>query len=332
MQLTEMRAIDGNDGSPMVSVIMPAYQVSQYIAAAIESILNQTFTSYEILVVNDGSPDTQELERVLEPYRERITYIKQSNGGCSAARNAAIRVSRGRYIALLDADDIWEPNYLATHVGILESDTTLDVIYPNATIFGDQPDSGKLFMDCFPSEGEVTIESLIRQKCIVMISVTARREAIVRAGLFDESLRSSEDFDMWLRILEHGGRIGYHRQAVVRYRRRRESLSANPIGMCRHIVAVLDNAEKRGRLSRVELEALKEQRARFHAMLRLYEGKKAFFDGEAAKAFDCVAEANSYFRSIKLRLVLVLLRAAPHLLLRAYNLRDRLTVGMSTRF
>ena len=77
--------------SPMVSVIMPAYRVTEYIGEAITSVLKQTFTDYEILVVNDGSPDTAELERVLSPFQNRILYLRQPNCGCSAARNAALR-------------------------------------------------------------------------------------------------------------------------------------------------------------------------------------------------------------------------------------------------
>ena len=330
--MRQTETVDRDDKALAVSIIMPTYRVAQYIAAAIDSALNQSFTNYEIIVVNDGSPDTEELELVLGAYRERIIYIKQENRGCSGARNTAIRTARGRYIALLDPDDMWEPDYLATQIGILESDPTIDVVYPNASISGEMHDSGKKFMDCFPSEGEVTMESLVSQRCNVMISVTARRDAIVLAGLFDESLRSSEDFDMWLRILEHGGRISYHRKPIVHYRRRRESLSANPIGMCRHIVMALDKAEARGKLKASQLETLKEQRARFQAMLQLYQGKKAFFDGDAVRAVDHLAEANSYFKSLKLWLALLLLRTAPHLLLRAYNLRDRITIGMSTKF
>src|SRR4051812_21258868 len=99
--------------SPAVSIIMPAYRAAAYIAAALDSVFAQTFKSYEVIVVNDGSPDTEELERVLEPYRDRIVYIKQENKGVSAARNAAIRVSRAPFIAQLDPDDLWEPEYLA---------------------------------------------------------------------------------------------------------------------------------------------------------------------------------------------------------------------------
>src|SRR5436190_438532 len=89
------------NAKPMVSVIMPAYRVSEYIGKAVGSVLNQTFSNYEIIVVNDGSPDTTELESELEQYRERIIYIEQENRGCSAARNAAINIARGEFIAFL---------------------------------------------------------------------------------------------------------------------------------------------------------------------------------------------------------------------------------------
>src|SRR5581483_8332648 len=80
---------------PKVSVIMPAYRAAEYIGVAIESVLAQTFGDYEVIVVNDGSPDTRELAQALSPYRDRITYIEQPNAGPSAARNRAIREARG---------------------------------------------------------------------------------------------------------------------------------------------------------------------------------------------------------------------------------------------
>ena len=88
---------------------MPAYRVTEYIGAALDSVRAQTFTDYEIIVVNDGCPDTAALEQVLGPYLDRIVYLKQENRGLAGARNTAIHASRGRYLALLDADDLWEP-------------------------------------------------------------------------------------------------------------------------------------------------------------------------------------------------------------------------------
>jgi glycosyltransferase involved in cell wall biosynthesis len=326
------RTLTRNDRAPAVSVIMPSYRVAEYISAAVESVLNQTFTDYEIIVVNDGSPDTVELERALAPYYDRIVYIKQENRGCSGARNTAIRRASGRYIALLDPDDVWEPDYLAVQVGILEADPSIDVLYPDALIFGDSHLAGKTFMEMMPSHGEVTFEALITQRCNVMISVTARREAVVNAGMFNEDLRSSEDFDMWLRILHQGGRIRYHRKVLLHYRRHRASLSADPVWMCRHILKVLDEVEARNDLSISETRTLKMQIARFRALACLNEGKRSFFAGNVRDAIDKLTEANAFFRSPKIGLALLMLRAAPHLLLRAYNLRDRLLLGTNTKF
>ncbi|HYP26973.1 MAG TPA: glycosyltransferase family A protein [Blastocatellia bacterium] len=318
--------------TPCVSIIMPSYRVSQYIGEAVESALAQTFKDFEIVVVNDGSPDTPELERVLAPYMDRIVYIKQENRGCSGARNTAIRAARGRYLALLDPDDIWEPNYLEVQVGMLERHPSVDLVYPNATIFGDLPDSGRLFMDLSPSKGEVTFESLVSQKCNVMISVTARRDALIRAGLFDESLLSAEDFDMWLRLVHSGGRISYHRQPLVRYRRRRGSLSSDPAWMCRNVLKVFQKMEETLDLSPREREAVARQRVRFRALLSLYEGKKAFFKGEVKAALENLTRANEFFKSGKLRLACFLLRASPQLLLRAYHIRDRFIIGADTKY
>src|ERR1044071_9350958 len=91
--------------APIVSIIMPAYRVAEYIGAALDSILAQTFKDYEIIIVNDGSPDTDKFELALEPYRKSVIYIKQENGGPSAARNVAIQRARGEFLAFLDADD-----------------------------------------------------------------------------------------------------------------------------------------------------------------------------------------------------------------------------------
>lgn len=316
---------------PAVSIIMPAYNVAEYIGAALDSVFTQTFTDYEVIVVNDGSPDTAELERVLEPYRDRIVYLKQENRGLSGARNTAIRAARGRYIALLDSDDIWDSNYLSVQVGMMEREPKIDVLYADAFIFGDSPTAGKTFMQICPSEGEVTLERLIKEECHVMVSVLARREVVLRAGLFDESLRSSEDFDLWLRVVEQGSRIAYHRQPLVHYRRRGDSLSADETGLFKNIIRVLDKVEGAMSLSPSEHAALKYRRAFYQAKLRLCEGKKAFFEGDKKAAVTSLTEANRFLRSRKIKLTLLLLRTAPRLLLSAYKLRARLAPRIGSK-
>src|SRR5215207_6948796 len=229
-------------GSPAVSVIVPAYDTAPFIAETLDSVLAQTYPDYEIVVVNDGSPDTDELERVLAPYFEHIVYVRQENRGLSGARNTAIRASRAPLLALLDSDDVWLPDYLAVQVEAMERDPSVDVLYPNALVFGDDAHAGREYMEICPSEGEVTFESLVTQRCNVFICATARREAVERAGMFDESLRSIEDFDLWLRIVKGGGRIAYHRRVLARYRRRAGSLSANPAAMYEKALVVFDKA------------------------------------------------------------------------------------------
>ena len=309
--------------APTVSVIMPAYRVTEYIGAALDSVRAQTFTDYEIIVVNDGCPDTAALEQVLGPYLDRIVYLKQENRGLAGARNTAIRASRGRYLALLDADDLWEPTYLAVQVGILERDPILDVVYPNALIFGEHANAGRIFMEVYPSDGEVTFERVATAQCQVMVSVLARRSAIVAAGLFDESLRSSEDFDLWLRLLHHGGRIAYHRQVLARYRRRPGSLSSDPIWMCNSALRVLEKADRTLPLRPEERASLRRHRAYLAAMRRLSEGKRAFLHDDRAAARKALADANSYFRSGRIRLILVLVRFAPRLLRHLHSLRKK---------
>ncbi|MGH9901549.1 MAG: glycosyltransferase family 2 protein [Pyrinomonadaceae bacterium] len=324
--------VEPGASTPTVSVIIPCYKVAEYVGDALDSVFAQTFEDYEVIVINDGSPDTETFERVLEPYRERIVYLKQENRGLSGARNTGIQASRGPFIALLDADDMWEPEYLSVHIAMMKSDATIDVLYPNSTLFGDRAVEGQDFMSQFPSSGEVTFEKLVTQQCNVMVSATIRREALIKAGMFDEALRSSEDFDLWLRILKQGGRIAYHRRPLARIRRRPGSLTSDPVWMCQHILRVFEKAERTMNLTPDESKAVGRQRERFRATQRLYEGKRAFFQGDVETAISSLKEANSFFRSGKLALVLLLLRLAPQMLLRVYDARDRFVARTSTKF
>jgi glycosyltransferase involved in cell wall biosynthesis len=317
---------------PEVSVIIPVYNTSQYIGDCVASVLAQTFTSYEIILVNDGSPDTPAIEAALAPYRDGITYIVQENRGISAARNAAIRVARGKYIALLDSDDAWEPEYLEVQRGMLEQDPTLSAVYPNARIVGDHAHAGRTFMDVCPSNGPVTFQAVLTQRCNIFVSMLIRREAFERVGLFDEELRSVEDFALWLRFIAAGERIGYHRRVLVRFLKRRNSLSADPVWMAEHVQVVLDKAARSLDLEPEDRDALVERRAYFRAVLEVALGKRAFFRLETAEALEHIERANEFFRSWRLKIVCALIRTIPGVLLRVYRLRDRLLVGADTSF
>src|ERR1700687_3516192 len=140
---------------------MPAFRATAYIGEALESVFRQTYTDYEVIVINDACPDTVNLERVLEPYRGRIRYIKHPrNTGQAGGPDTGLAATDAPYVALLDADDLWDPKYLETHMGMLLADPTLDVVYCNARIFGQTADAGRNSMDLLPSEGEGKLRGL----------------------------------------------------------------------------------------------------------------------------------------------------------------------------
>jgi glycosyltransferase involved in cell wall biosynthesis len=318
--------------TPLVSVIVPAYDVTDFIGEALDSVFAQSFKDYEIIVVNDGSPDTEGLERALAPYMSRIVYLKQENRGVSAARNTAIAAARGSLLAFLDGDDVWLPNYLEVQVAHILADPAIDVLYPNVQMFGGSSETGEEFMTICPSNGEVTFERLLLQECNVSNCSIARRETIVRAGGFDESLRSVEDFYLWLSVIKQGGRIDYDRTVLARYRRRNDSLTADRISLTENILKVLVKVKETMELTPSERATLESQMQHFHALLKLHEGKRAFFSGDTAGAIDNITEANRLFRNLKFSFTFIMLRVAPRLLLRAYDLRDRLYFRMITKY
>jgi hypothetical protein len=319
--------------APLVSVIVPAYRVTESIAATLDSVLAQTFTDYEIIVVNDGSPDTEELESVLAPYRDRIVYLRQENQGLSGARNTGIRAARGKYIAPLDADDMWDPERLAAQVAVLEAEPPIDLVYADARIFGDLPEAGKTVMDLCPSAGEVTFERLVARQCTVHVCVTVcRREALIRAGLFDPDLRRVEDIDMWLRISRQRHRIVYQRRVLGSYRRRAGSLSSDRVAMLEAFLTVLAKAASEPQLTAAQREAVAHQCAVERASLDLERGKRAFLAGDAEGAVRHLTQARAQRKSLKLAAVLMLLRVTPSFLRTLYQWRDRHVYKLKTQW
>lgn len=317
--------------TPAVSIIMPAYNTAAFIGEALDSVFRQTFTDYEVIVINDGSPDTPALRAAVAPYLDRLVYLEQENGGSSAARNAGLARARGRFVALLDSDDVWEPEYLAVHVGMLEADESIAVVFPNARLFGATPRDGKAYMDVNPLDGEITFARLVANECYVWGGVTARREAFECAGNFDVEQGSGEDLDLWLRVLHQGGRIVYHRQVLAGYRQRAGSHTADPVHLYRNYTKLLDKIQRAMSLTDEETATVKHQREHAQAMLDLYEGKRAFFDGDTETAVAKITTANRVLASRKLQLAVFCLQRAPRLLLRVYDLRDRYVLRVGTR-
>ena len=299
---------------PRVSVIIPAYKSAEFIVETLASVFAQTFRNFEVIVINDGSPDAEELEQAITPYREKILYLKQENRGPAGARNTGIRHARGKYVAFLDSDDCWLPDYLASQIKLLEGTPWLDAVYCDALIFGDSAYAGRTYMQTCPSIGPVTLESVIMEDCQLNTSCTvAVRQVVVDAGLFDErvDLRGCEDYDLWLRILYRGGRIAYQRKVLGRHRSHPGGLSRNAMKMSKALAAVYEKAERTMELSEETRGILRRQFNKTQAHFDLEIGKRFLAGGDFEQAKDALKSANDVFHRSKLKLVILGLRVAP---------------------
>lgn len=315
-------------GPPQVTVVIPCYGVAAYIRGCLESVFAQTFQDFEVIVVNDGSPDTPAFERELAPFLPRVRYIKRENGGVAAARNTALSAAQGTWIAGIDPDDLWTPQYLETQMGMLAADPSLDVIYGDAEQFGEgSPYAGRNLMADVPSRGEVTFESLIRGDCTVTaVCTVARREMLLKAGMFDEALRTGEDYDMWLRVIKAGGKIAYHRQKIARYRRRPESLTADAKDVLARFVLILKKAGSLPGVTDAEQAAIQDRLRYVEACLQREAGRDALHRGDPREAARRLKAANSYFHSPKLSVICWAALVAPQLLRFLHRRREGLAL------
>ena len=307
-----------------VSIIMPAYDVTSYIGTAIRSVLAQTFQQYELIVVNDGCPDTVNLEAALAPYRSRIRYIVQDNAGVGAARRTAVQAAQAPLISQLDPDDWWEPDYLDVQLRLFEAHPGIDLIYPNGHYVGDHRLKGKLLMDYAPSEGPVSFCSLVRGQVNIVYSALIRKEAVLKAGNFDSEFRTSEDFDLWCRMLKGGAQFAYHDAPLLHYRLRTGSLTAKSLDAQEWALKVLDKLQSTLPLTTEEINCVTERRLAIKMNMELELGKAAIARKDWAEAKWHLELYHRYRPTRKTAVVLSLLRSCPWLIGTALRTRDRL--------
>lgn len=317
---------------PAVSVVIPAFRVTEYIAQALDSVFAQTSEASEVIVVNDGCPDTIALDRVLEPYLDRVRYLKRENGGPAAARNTGIRAASGELIAFLDADDYWEPTFLERQMQYLRENPGVDLVYTDAFCFDAEGGVSSSLMQTSPSEGEATLHALLVGSCTVATTtVVARKSRLVTAGLFDEQIGNySEDFDLWLRVAYSGGRIGYQRECLVHHRVHPASLTAQPLQLPRGALRVLQKARQQLDLPAAESAALDARIATINADVLAAEAKQFLLAGKYAAALDRMRASVRHVPSLKRRMVMTLLRLVPGLTRRAVA-RGRPGVAQNSR-
>jgi glycosyltransferase involved in cell wall biosynthesis len=185
--------------SPKVGVLIPAYNRSQYIGTAIQSVLNQTYPHFEVVVVDDGSSDDT-VAKVRQFTDPRVRLICQKNTGVSGALNTALRASRGHYIAILGSDDLWLPEFLSTAIPVLDERMDIGLVYGRAQAMTSDGHRMRHQLGRPPKFQGQMFKSLVHGDHVCGISVLIRREHIETVGLWDEGLTANEDWDLWLRL------------------------------------------------------------------------------------------------------------------------------------
>ena len=305
--------------TPRVSVVIPAYKSAQTIGAALDSVIGQRFREHEIIVVNDGSPDTAQFEHALHLRRENIIYIKQENAGAGVARNTAIEHARGELIAFLDADDIWLPNFISSQVVFLERHG-YDMVYCDAILTGMTSVYRRTFMESAPSSGKCDLNALLDLRCNIITSGTvARKKTIVEAGMFETERVRSHDFHLWVRMAKNGAKIGYQRKPLVKYRVSTDGLSGDSLSRVERERDAFERVRTTIDLDHPQRAMVERRIAGLEADLAVEQGKAFLLSGDFHEATVAFRVANRHRRSLKLNIITLLTRLAPRTLLRFYR-------------
>lgn len=186
---------------PLISVIIPVYNGEKTIRETIKSVLSQTFTEFELIVINDGSQD-RTLEIVETIQDPRLKVFSYPNAGQSTSRNRGIALATGEYISFIDADDLWTPDKLEAQVKVLQENPQAAVAYS----WTDWIDESSQFLgkgSHITEKGEVFTKLLLNDFVANGSNSLIRHQALVEVGGFDASVTPAEDWDMWLRLAAH---------------------------------------------------------------------------------------------------------------------------------
>ena len=304
---------------PAVSIIMPAYNVEPYVGDAIQSALAQTFTDFELIVVDDGSTDgTAQVVRALSPTDSRIKLVQQANRGLAGARNSALRASRGDFLALLDSDDLWEPAFLAEQLEILHTRPGVDIVTGNGWYLGGAKHGQIARPESRPTP---SLASIIGDEWSVFIMSVFRRHVYTAIGPFDESMRSNEDYDFWLRSAVAGFTFARNDTPLGHYRVRTDSLSASDVRMLRGILHVYTKLRPVIADRPHEMGILQRQIARFESELLTAEARLALEIADFAAAREHLGALHARRGGATLVLARFLARWWPRTLLKMIRLR-----------
>jgi glycosyltransferase involved in cell wall biosynthesis len=310
--------------TPLVSIITPAYNSASYIEETLASVLAQTFTAFEHIVADDGSTDdTIDVVRRVAGGDPRVVITTTLHGGAAIARNAAFRQARGRFIALLDSDDVWMPNYLSEQLKIAESCPGGGVVTANAINLGGELD-GRPLWSATAGLRTLALHDLIVEDNAVCIMSMFRREAFERVGGFNPEFNGNEDYEFWLRVANAGFGIVQNLQPLGFYRRRTGSVSSDEARTVIGIIRVLESVVTRSGPLERERDVITSRLAQLHDDLATARLRASLARHDARDAALRLKDLSQVRGSVCLAVAAKLTQMWPELLLHAYGLRRSL--------
>lgn len=268
---------------PKVSVVIPTYNRRDLVQRAIQSVLDQTYRDFEIIVIDDGSTDGT---RAAVEGRERVRYLRQTNGGPASARNLGIREAQGEFIAFLDSDDVWLPEFLTSQVDVLSR-------YPEVALVCARSSVGNKEAKDFPLRRKLITGDLYARlydrSFVRTPTVVVRKSCLDAVGCFNESYPWSEDHDLWLRIARKY-EIAYVNRCLVRIGRQSDNISRDirrPLKA--HLQVAIDVLERNYDPARISRGPFRRRVAK-----RYLQFSQLFLSrGDHAQAWLCIRRALS---------------------------------------
>jgi len=222
---------------PRVSVIIPAYNCDQYIEQCVKSVLEQTYTDYEVIVIDDGSQD--QTQQVLKPYFPVIKYIYQENQGASKARNHGCQIAQGEFLAFLDGDDFFLPQKLADQVALFDTDFSINLVQ-SGWYCVNQEGQNWTAVTPWNIAPELNLEAWILHKCVRPSAMILRREWWEKVGGFDHRYPPTEDLDFVLRLSLMGCKTVWLKEIHAGYRQHDKNLMSGGLKVIKNTEIVMD--------------------------------------------------------------------------------------------
>jgi glycosyltransferase involved in cell wall biosynthesis len=263
------------DRPPSFSIVITAYEAAGTIAAAVRSSLEQTHTAHEVIVVDDGSKD--DLAGALAPFEGKIAVVRKQNGGGASARNAGAAASSADFMAVLDADDTYQPRRLEALAGLATARPDLDLVTTDARFVVEGEGVGSFSArNPFAASDQRTA---IFANCFVGGWPAVRLSRLAEAGGFDEQMRIAYDWDCWLRLILHGAAAGLVDEPLYDYVLHSGSLASSRVASLWERVRLLEKAAENPRLRPQERGPL-DKAIHWRRGEAVREETKAVLDGE----------------------------------------------------